>query len=329
MKTCLLSICIPTYNRAVFLAECLESLALFDAALWDNVEIVVSDNASTDNTKEVVERYRDRIPIRYFRNATNIGGERNFFAAARHGLGEYVWVFGDDDILQEPAVASALQYIGIGFDLIVLNYSVWSRGMDIELRSRGIARTEVAIHDNANAALASLGLHLGYISSVVVKRSIFLSAPEEEYEQFVEYGFSHLYSTYRGLPARCRAICLPDPVFRNRADNCEGFIGESAQANWNKYFIEGSALVFEMLGRKGYSPFAVARAKGRVLKDFITGRILAGMNGVDRLALARLMYRHYRWNWRYWFMCAPALILPGPALKLARKTYMAVRRALH
>lgn len=328
MNTPLLSVCIPTYNRASFLAECLESLALLGAAYWTVIEVVVSDNASTDNTKEVVDKYAKLIPIRYFRNANNIGGERNFFASASHALGKYVWVFGDDDIFEEAAAVTALKYIGLAYDLIVLNYSVWSREMDTKLRSHGIARTETATFDNANAVLASLALHLGYISSVIVRKDIFLSAPAEEYEQFVQYGFSHLYSTYRGLPAHCRAICLPDPVFKNRADNCQGFIGESAQTNWNKYFVEGSALVFETLGRKGYSPSAVTGAKGQVLRDFIQGRILTGMSGANRTALARLMYSHYRSNWRFWLICLPSLLAPRSLLRFTVSTYLGVRRAL-
>ena len=56
MNKPLLSICIPTYNRAHYLKECLGSIvAQFDDRdVRDNVEVVVSDNASPDNTRELV-----------------------------------------------------------------------------------------------------------------------------------------------------------------------------------------------------------------------------------------------------------------------------------
>ena len=326
MKRPILSICIPTYNRATFLGGCLESLARLDSKYWEDIEVIVSDNASTDSTREVVESYQQLIPLRYFRNASNIGGERNFFAAASRGLAEHVWVFGDDDKFEEDGVASVLEQIRLGYDLIVLNFCVWSRDMDSVVHSRGFPRTVAGKYQDPNAVLASLGSHLGFISSVIVRKEMFLSVPPEEYEQFVEYGFSHLYATYCGIRSGCRAICLPDPMFKCRGDNCEGFKGEAGQSTWNKYFIEGTALVFEALGRKGYSTQAVAGAKNQVLRDFVAKAILGAMQAVNRPALLRSMYPHYRGNWRFWAICVPGLLAPMRLLNFAHDVYVFVRR---
>ncbi len=328
MKRPLLSVCIPTYNRAAFLGECLESLARLDAGYWEDVEVIVSDNASTDNTREVVDRYRQSISLRYFRNASNIGLERNIFAAASHGSAEYVWVFGDDDVFEEVAITSALQHIRLGYDLIALNFSIWSRKMDTRLRPRGLERTESTIYDDPNAVLASLGSHIGYISSVIVRKEMLLSVPPEEYEPYVQYCFPHLYSIYCGIRSGCRAICLADPVFKNRSDNTPVFMGEAAQSNWNKYFIEGTAVIFDALGRKGYSSLSVVRAKNQVLRDFLMGRIMMGMHGINRLALARLMCKYYRWNWRFWAICLPGLLMPRRFLSFAREVYRATRQQI-
>jgi abequosyltransferase len=112
----ILSICIPTYNRAKFLGECLESLAHLDVKYWRDVEVIVSDNASTDNTREIVDQFQRTLPLRYFRNGSNIGAGLNVFAAASYALAEYVWIFGDDDVFEKAAVASALQNIDQGYE---------------------------------------------------------------------------------------------------------------------------------------------------------------------------------------------------------------------
>ena len=320
-----LSICIPTYNRAEFLGECLESLALLDAGYWEDVEVIVSDNASTDNTREVVDRFRRTLPLRYFRNERNIGAEPNYFAAASYALAEYVWIFGDDDVFEEAAVASALQNIHQGYDLIVLNFSIWSRKMDIEVCSSGLPRATFGTYGDPNAVLASLGSHLGYISSVILKREIFFSVPPEEHEPFAQNLFTNMYSIYRGIRSGTRVICLPDPVFMRRAENSDFFMGETALYKWNKTFIEGTAQIFEALGHKGYSICAVVRAKNQVLRDFVIWQILAGMKGVDRPRLLRYMCRHYQWNWRFWVICFPALLMPRSFLSFARERYRAVR----
>ena len=64
----LLSICIPTYNRAECLEDCLRSLERATQGLIDRVQIVISDNASTDHTPEVVQKWAAVLPIRYIRN---------------------------------------------------------------------------------------------------------------------------------------------------------------------------------------------------------------------------------------------------------------------
>ena len=94
-----LSICIPTYNRAPFLDRVLTHLR-DDAVLPFDFEIVVSDNASTDDTGNVVKRYADAgLQIRYLKQAANSGLEPNFCSAMRHARGEYTVYLADDDFL--------------------------------------------------------------------------------------------------------------------------------------------------------------------------------------------------------------------------------------
>lgn len=55
-KQPLLSICIPTYNRSTYLEEALCNI-INDTSFSDDIEIIISDNASTDNTQEIVSKY--------------------------------------------------------------------------------------------------------------------------------------------------------------------------------------------------------------------------------------------------------------------------------
>ena len=66
----LLSICIPTYNRAQFLPALLESIITQINGHEDKVEIIVSDNASTDNTKQITQN--DKSAEHFFKNAKKI-----------------------------------------------------------------------------------------------------------------------------------------------------------------------------------------------------------------------------------------------------------------
>ena len=92
----LISICIPTYNRSELLNENLRRLLLceeFDSS----VELVISDNCSTDSTKEVVSSYIRKFPekrIVYNRNEVNIR-DKNFLKVLSLGNGEYLKLYND------------------------------------------------------------------------------------------------------------------------------------------------------------------------------------------------------------------------------------------
>lgn len=79
----ILSICIPTYNRADYLKKSLDSIVNQDE-FTDEVEIVISDNASTDSTQEIAETYCEKYKnIKYFRNEENILAKNHPLALQR------------------------------------------------------------------------------------------------------------------------------------------------------------------------------------------------------------------------------------------------------
>ncbi|WP_162174129.1 glycosyltransferase [Clostridium akagii] len=93
----ILSICIPTFNRSGYLDKCLKSI--FDQVGNDsNIEVVVSDNDSDDNTKEIVDKYMNKFKnIRYFKNEENLGADKNVLLALKRGRGRFISAHGDDD----------------------------------------------------------------------------------------------------------------------------------------------------------------------------------------------------------------------------------------
>lgn len=106
-----LSICIPTYNRAGPLRESLESI-LPQVAGSPDVEVVVSDNASTDNTGDICRDFQTRYSfIRYLPNPENLGFDGNIVACVQKAQGEYVAFFSDDDLAPPGTFAGLLSHL--------------------------------------------------------------------------------------------------------------------------------------------------------------------------------------------------------------------------
>lgn len=93
----LLSVCIPTFNRAALLKACLEQ-AVPQVLGNSDVEIVVSDNASTDHTQEVVKAYEAIPNFRYNKNPENLGMDGNTRRLIEISRGEYIALMSDDDV---------------------------------------------------------------------------------------------------------------------------------------------------------------------------------------------------------------------------------------
>ncbi len=124
----LLTIGIPTFNRGKYLRRCLDAITE-QAGNNPAVEILVSDNCSTDNTKDIVEFYKNNyFNVRYFRQEENIGGSNNFKFIYTHATGRFVVAIGDDDYLVQSYVPTVLAVLYQAPDISLLCVLASSRG---------------------------------------------------------------------------------------------------------------------------------------------------------------------------------------------------------
>lgn len=103
----LVSIALPVFNGADSVESVIESVL---AQTHTRLELLISDNASTDKTQEICTAYARRDPrIRYHRHATNVGIVKNFVGVAQRARGEYLRWIGDDDWLEPEYLSRALR----------------------------------------------------------------------------------------------------------------------------------------------------------------------------------------------------------------------------
>ena len=110
MKDIKVSIVIPTYNRSQFLSNAIESALKQD---YKNIEIIINDDCSTDDTTLIVSKYLSDKRVKYFKNYKNFGAVKNFRTAALgRATGDWICVISDDDYIQNSdAISLAVQKI--------------------------------------------------------------------------------------------------------------------------------------------------------------------------------------------------------------------------
>lgn len=107
MSNIVLSICIPTYNRAKLLSECIKQIILCQS---QEIEIVISDNASTDETQDAVKRIGDPR-IKYYRNDKNLGFDANVLKLVERATGDFLFFITDEDYIKLKAIPWILKAI--------------------------------------------------------------------------------------------------------------------------------------------------------------------------------------------------------------------------
>lgn len=223
-----LSICISTFNRADFISETIESI--LDQATLD-CEIVIVDGASTDGTEEVVSQYVGRSErLRYVRQDSNGGVDRDFDRAVELASGEYCWLFSDDDVLKPGAIAAVLHAVQRDYSLVLVNGE--HRGLDmsnvVSPNFFLLTRDRIYPAGDLDRMFTDLGSCLGCICCVIIKREVWISRERNRYfgSKLVHMGVI----LQKPLPEK--VLVIAEPLMSLRAGNQQTWIEESFVINY-------------------------------------------------------------------------------------------------
>ena len=207
-----LSICVATFNRGGFIAETLDSIV---AQMHPEVELVVVDGASTDDTFERMSEFALRYPfVRYFRETCNSGVDQDFDKAVSYATGEYVWLMTDDDLMIAGALQRVLAHLNDRYELLIVNSEVRNADLTKMLNPRLLETLDDLEYraDEGTRLFTETARVLTFIGSVVIRRDLWLARQRSNY-----YGslFIHVGVIFQSPPIG-RVRVLAEPVLRIR-----------------------------------------------------------------------------------------------------------------
>ena len=123
----LLTVAIPTYNGAKTIKVSLEKLILVKNKF--PIEVIVSDNNSTDNTAAIVKSFKE---VKYYKNNRNEGFNYNCHLCVKRSEGHYVWLLSDNDTFNINCFKNIYYFLSKNKDLVTLflNYSAITNKMN-------------------------------------------------------------------------------------------------------------------------------------------------------------------------------------------------------
>lgn len=218
-----LSVCIPTYNFGAFIGETLQSIA---TQLQDDVEIVVLDGGSSDNTAEVVGAFARRHPqIRYHRQPERGGIDRDMARTVALARGKYCWLFGADDTMRQGALAQMLGKLDGGAELLLCGVTYCSFQMEPLFEGKiakipDETRFDFSVREDRLSyfARASTTLALfSFLGSIVFRRERWEAIGLEE--RFVGSLFAHVARLFAMIARGVTFDYLPDSYVLTRGEN--------------------------------------------------------------------------------------------------------------
>lgn len=174
----LISFCIPTYNRAEILGECLADL--LSKIRKFNFEIIVSDNYSNDGTKELVKKYQDQYGrIKYIQQECKLNVDVNFANALSYSTSKYTWLLGDSYRLADEFFLEIIELCALGkYPLILAN------SFDM------IQYTNSKTYSDLSTILKDLGWYLPFMSAYIYHEDILNNSNFQKYynSNFLQMG---------------------------------------------------------------------------------------------------------------------------------------------
>jgi len=315
----LLTIAIPTYNRSAFLRQLLDSLAE-QVRNEPRVEVVVSDNASTDDTPSLLEeRQRLGLPLRYLRNAQNVGPDANFLQCFERASGKYVWIIGDDDLLLPGAVDHVLEYLSRDeYDLAYLS-SIGFRG-DAPVEQRLPSRKGVRIYTDPVLFVKRVHIFFTLISCNIINKDLVATVAHQPFSNLVNTNLIQLGWTFTALRGHRKSLYFERPLVSYRTGNTGGY-GVCRVFGTTLHQITEEWLGIPKLNQlilnatlQRFLPYCIMAANHKSRGTFVEEDVHTLLSSV------------FRDNFRYWFFDYPVIALPRVLASLWTQVVRVINR---
>jgi abequosyltransferase len=320
----LLTIAIPTYNRSADLAQLL-GILLPQLEGRPEIELLISDNASGDDTQAVIQRL---IPqsnaVRCHRHSENIGSDANFVSCFNMARGKYFWLCGDDDIILPGAIEELLSHITTGdFDIIYATSYGFRENYLTERQGDPLRRRFHTITSPLQLARV-VNIMFTFISGIIVNKERLEAIPHEDPAAFLNTNLVQLSWSLPLLRNHRRSLVLWNRPLAGRQGNAGGYalarvFGEQLISVTNRLLPDRPEIA------KVITNFTIRRWFPSIIYDVRS-------SGNQKLQIDQadsFMRQTYGRNFRYWLFTYPVLKLPLPLARLWVETGVVISKFIY
>lgn len=301
----LLSICIPTYNRKSYLERSINALL---PQLRDDIEVLISNNCSPDDTDEYCKTLDSRII--YHKQSENIGSDGNFLWLMDNAKGKYIILLSDDDYLEDGAVNRLINFLnGKEIGLGIINSRCQMKDGRITDLLYGVGEDTEFSEEEISDFLETIGVQLTFISGLVFNRDLIKKVQDKK-----QYNNTNLLQTcvaFKCLEFNKKTALIKTVACVAENDNSSGY-------NFYKVFVKNwHDVLFKVGLSAGLPKKALIKVYNRTLGNFVLVFLIKDrLNTIPFESNNRLKYLAIAWHFKKaWTRIYPALIMPKFLLK--------------
>lgn len=201
-----ISICIPQYNRIQYLLKSLRQIELQD---YNDIEIVVSDDGSTDDTENEIRKLQlnYKYPVVFHKNEINLGYDRNYRKSMELATGDYCIVIGNDDSIYEPGSISFLVNFLKNNDFPDIGFSNFVEDNNPGVVVQRAQQTSV-LGSGREAALKYYSC-FSFVGGLIYKRAAFNKYNTDKHDGSI---YSQIYLGCLMVSSGCRLFSVKEPL---------------------------------------------------------------------------------------------------------------------
>ena len=314
-----LSVCIPTYNRPEQFKRMLSGLL---PQITDEVEIVVRDDSTTGRTKEIFDLMITNKNIRYqYFSGDKIGLDAASLFLFEHAIGEFVWLFSDDDEILSGSIYEVNKLITSdqNLNLIWANFdSDLPGGLAVKNRNSGYFR-------DGSEALEVIGTGIGLVSTQIFRRKQGLLGFEIAKKHVVVFSFAStaVYLSVLAGPGKfyfMNGPCFichptkPDEIFE-----ITNKTGKIVNEGFNVYGIHFLSIVKEFEG--SFKRRSIRKLLAENFGAMWRGMLVGWVRGWDTPSGKRFLMFKYYWSFPEFWLAITFFLLPLSVNKMLYKLY--------
>lgn len=305
-----IDILIPTYNGAKFITETINSIL---SQNYKDFRILISDDASTDNTLKIIQQIKDKR-IFILKNKKNIGYSQNLERGRKHATATYIYLMGQDDIMASNTLKNTINAFKLSKDIgaVTRPYFWFDKNIKIPVRAKNQLNSKkdtiVKITDNPKKVI-NVFQTLDQLSGLAYRRQ-FMNIPFHQ-----DIFPCHIYPF--------ASIFKKHPIVFLKDYNIAVRIASSQTRSLSSIYNKSPLLSWIQMVKSIYSEKKYQKVQKYLIKDFITKNYV-GLVQLRNYAQYKYFLREIwyliKFNWQnifnsaFWFFSLGCIITPSPIL---------------